>query len=41
MLTVFVSVRRHYQGVALEIHNAAPLDTANIQPPIVIVPISS
>jgi hypothetical protein len=41
MLTVFVSVRRHYQGVALEIHNAAPLDTANIQPPIVIVPVSS
>jgi amino acid transporter len=41
MLAVFGSVRRHYRGVALEIDNPSPLDVSNIQPPIVIVPISA
>jgi len=41
MLAVFGSVRRHYRGVALEIDSPAPLDVTNIQPPIVIVPISA
>src|SRR5262249_9693036 len=41
MLAVFGSVRRHYRGVAREIMNPRPLDVAHIQPPIVILPISS
>jgi hypothetical protein len=41
MLAVFGAVRRHYRSVALEILNAAPLDVANIQPPIVVLPISA
>jgi amino acid transporter len=40
MLSVFGSVRRHYDGVAREIVTTAPLDVSNIQPPIVILPIS-
>jgi len=40
MLMAFAAVRRHYRGVAREIVTVAPLDVSNIQPPIVIVPIS-
>jgi hypothetical protein len=31
-------VRRHYDAVAVEIANPAPLNVTNIQPPIVIIP---
>jgi hypothetical protein len=41
MLAVFGAVRRHYRSVALEIMNAAPLDVTNIQPPIVVLPLSA
>ena len=40
MLVAFVSVRRHYHGVSLEIANPLPLDVTNIQPPIVIIPMN-
>ena len=38
LLVVFSGVRRHYDTVALEIANSQPLNVANIQPPIVIIP---
>ena len=40
LLAVFVMVRRHYRAVAVEIANPSPLDVTNIQPPIVIIPMS-
>ena len=40
LLAVFVMVRRHYRAVAVEIANPFPLDVTNIQPPIVIIPMS-
>jgi amino acid transporter len=39
LLFLFVSVRRHYQSVALQIASNEPLDVAEIKPPIVLVPI--
>jgi hypothetical protein len=33
-------VRRHYHAVSLEIANPLPLNVTNIQPPIVIIPMS-
>jgi amino acid transporter len=41
MLILFGGVRRHYHRVALEIANPHPLDVTNIQPPIVIVPMTA
>ena len=38
LLVVFNGVRRHYDAVAVEIANPAPLNVTNIQPPIVIIP---
>jgi hypothetical protein len=38
LLVTFGAVRRHYSNVAGEIANDAPLDVANIKPPIVIIP---
>jgi amino acid transporter len=40
LLAVFVMVWRHYRAVSVEIANPLPLDVANIQPPIVIIPMS-
>jgi amino acid transporter len=40
LLAVFGMVSRHYHTVALEIANPLPLDVTNIQPPIVIIPMS-
>jgi hypothetical protein len=40
MLVVFSAVRRHYHGVSLEIATARPLNVENIQPPIVIIPMT-
>jgi amino acid transporter len=41
LLAVFGGVRRHYHRVSLEIANPSPLNVANIQPPIVILPMSA
>lgn len=41
LLAVFGGVRRHYHRVALEIANPLPLNVTNIQPPIVILPMSA
>jgi amino acid transporter len=41
LLTVFGGVRRHYHRVSLEIASPQPLNVSNIQPPIVILPMSS
>jgi hypothetical protein len=38
MLVTFGAVRRHYISVAQQIANDEPLDIANIDPPIVIIP---
>jgi len=38
LLVAFEAVRRHYDSVAQQIANPNPLDVANIQPPIVIIP---
>jgi amino acid transporter len=40
LLVTFGAVRRHYHAVSLEIANPLPLDVTNIQPPIVIIPMS-
>jgi amino acid transporter len=40
LLAVFGMVSRHYHTVALEIANPLPLNVTNIQPPIVIIPMS-
>jgi amino acid transporter len=40
LLVTFGAVRRHYQDVSTEIANPLPLNVANIQPPIVIVPMT-
>ncbi len=40
LLAVFGMVSRHYHAVAVEIANPLPLDVTNIQPPIVIIPMS-
>jgi amino acid transporter len=41
LLAVFGGVRRHYHRVSLEIANPYALDVSNIQPPIVILPMSA
>jgi amino acid transporter len=38
LLLLFLSVRAHYRTVALEVASAAPLDAANLQPPLVLLP---
>jgi amino acid transporter len=40
LLAAFGMVSRHYHTVALEIANPLPLNVTNIQPPIVIIPMS-
>jgi amino acid transporter len=40
LLAVFGMVSRHYHTVAVEIANPLPLDVTNIQPPIVIIPMT-
>jgi hypothetical protein len=40
LLVTFGAVRKHYQAVSTEIANPLPLNVANIQPPIVIVPMT-
>jgi hypothetical protein len=39
LLTVFVSVRRHYRTVAREVASTAPLDAQALEPPLVLLPI--
>jgi amino acid transporter len=39
LLAVFVSVRGHYHSVACEVATAAPLDAANLEPPLALLPI--
>jgi amino acid transporter len=41
LLMVFGGVRRHYRRVSLEIANPHALNVANIQPPIVILPMTT
>jgi len=41
LLAAFGGVRRHYHRVSLEIANPHPLNVANIQPPIVVVPMNA
>ncbi len=38
LMATFGAVRRHYHSVAVEIVQTQPLNVANIQPPIVIIP---
>jgi amino acid transporter len=40
LLALFLMVARHYRAVAVEIANPFPLNVTNIQPPIVIIPMS-
>jgi amino acid transporter len=40
LLVTFGAVRRHYHAVSLEIASPLPLNVTNIQPPIVIIPMS-
>lgn len=40
LLVTFGTVRKHYHTVSLEIAKSTPLNVANIQPPIVIVPMT-
>jgi amino acid transporter len=40
LLAVFGMVSRHYRAVAVEIANPHPLNVTNIQPPIVIIPMT-
>jgi hypothetical protein len=40
LLVTFGAVRRHYHAVSLEIANPLALNVTNIQPPIVIIPMS-
>jgi hypothetical protein len=39
LLTLFIGVRRHYKTVAAEVTTATPLDTTDLKPPIVLLPI--
>ncbi len=39
LLVVFVSVRAHYLSLAREVRSDAPLDAANLEPPIALLPI--
>ena len=39
MLLVMVAIRRHYHGVALQVSSPSPLDMANLNRPLVVVPI--
>jgi amino acid transporter len=39
LLALFVGVRAHYRAVAREVATAAPLDAANLEPPLVLLPI--
>jgi amino acid transporter len=39
LLLLFLGVRGHYQRVAREVASTAPLDAANLQPPVVLLPI--
>jgi amino acid transporter len=41
LLVGFERVRRHYHRVSVEITNSRPLDVSNLQPPIVILPMSA
>jgi hypothetical protein len=40
LLVTFGAVRKHYRAVSTEIANPLPLNVANIEPPIVIVPMT-
>jgi amino acid transporter len=39
LLTLFISVRRHYRTVAREVATAIPLDAKSLEPPVVLLPI--
>ncbi|MGC8639568.1 MAG: APC family permease [Isosphaeraceae bacterium] len=39
LLALFTSVHRHYRSVARQVATTEPLDTANLRPPIVLLPI--
>jgi hypothetical protein len=41
LMALMMSVRRHYDQVAQETQSLAPLDTSNLQPPLVVVPIQA
>jgi amino acid transporter len=41
LLALFTSVHAHYQAVARQVATAAPLDTADLKPPLVLLPIRS
>jgi amino acid transporter len=41
LIVIFLAIRRHYRGVASEIACLEPLDTEDLRPPIVIVPIKA
>jgi hypothetical protein len=41
LLALMISVRRHYDRVALETESSAPLEMTRLEPPIVIVPIET
>jgi amino acid transporter len=40
MVGLFVLIRRHYAGVARSVALTTPLDVSNLQPPLVVVPLS-
>jgi amino acid transporter len=39
LLALFIGVRRHYQTISREVATTAPLDVADLQPPLVLLPI--
>jgi amino acid transporter len=39
LLSMFYSVHRHYQGVARQVASSEPLDTKDLKPPIVLLPV--
>jgi len=39
MIVLFYAIRRHYRSVAAQLATEEPLDAANLQPPIVVLPI--
>jgi hypothetical protein len=39
LLVLFLGVRAHYRAVTCEVASAAPLDTADLQPPLILLPI--
>jgi hypothetical protein len=39
LVALFLGVRAHYRAVAREVATADPLDAANLQPPLVLLPI--